>query len=198
MAERSLLHPCWNWITCLCLLSPMPLKLILLWPQALGRAPTIPIRGKELPTDASFGATPWWSFCGSVIPLRPKRLRSRRCSFLPGLTIARVVTLPLPLPCAMLQKSRRRRDRSPLILGLSDLLLPPYLPFEVAHTLPSEPLILVLPFASLRPDQFPVAKRQPLDHPNAIQAITALHLTIPTVAPWSPALQSLQASGIAQ
>ncbi|MEL6385288.1 MAG: VOC family protein [Cyanobacteria bacterium J06626_18] len=79
---------------------------------------------------------------------------------------------------------------------------PPYLPsqlqFEVAHTRPQEPLIFILPFDSTRPDQFSPAKRQPLDHPNAIQEITALHLTVPVAEPRSPALLFLQAAAIAK
>ena len=77
---------------------------------------------------------------------------------------------------------------------------PPYLPtkrpIKVAHTLPQEPLIFILPFDTTRPDQYPPAKRQPLDHVAAVKEITALKVTLPTAEPLSPALEVLQAATI--
>lgn len=75
--------------------------------------------------------------------------------------------------------------------------LPPHLQFEFAYTHLQEPLIFVLPFANTRPDTQPPEKRQPLDHPNQLQEITGLHITLPAVETLSPAMQALQEFGVA-
>lgn len=79
---------------------------------------------------------------------------------------------------------------------------PPYLPPTLAaidmaaDTADCEPLVFLIPFGQ-RPDAAPADRRQPLDHPNGWQHITALRLTLTGDRPLSPALAILQTAGVA-
>ncbi|MEW5851697.1 MAG: glyoxalase-like domain protein [Myxococcota bacterium] len=73
---------------------------------------------------------------------------------------------------------------------------PPYLPagraIHVAHTPPEEPLLFLVD-GLVRPDEYPEARREPLEHAAGLRELTSLRLTMPTT-PSVPlrALESLE------
>jgi hypothetical protein len=73
---------------------------------------------------------------------------------------------------------------------------PPYLPPTVSIAVGmnsdvlTEPMIFQIPFGH-RPDQLPVEKAQPLEHPIGLREITRVTLITPDPSPPSPELQML-------
>jgi hypothetical protein len=74
--------------------------------------------------------------------------------------------------------------------------LPPELQFDVACTHQTEPMVFVMPFQGTRPDAAPPDRRQPLTHANGSREITAIHITLPAIAPLSEAIQSIAATDL--
>ncbi len=77
---------------------------------------------------------------------------------------------------------------------------PPYLPshlkIDIANNLDAqEPLLFIIPEGK-RPDNQPLNRRQPLAHPNKIQEITNLQITIPTTTKFSPAIDAVKTANL--
>jgi hypothetical protein len=73
---------------------------------------------------------------------------------------------------------------------------PPYLPEPMSFAIATnsdvlaEPILFQSPFGQ-RPDQFPIAKAQPLDHPIGCREITRVTIVTPVTTPPSPEFQTL-------
>lgn len=74
--------------------------------------------------------------------------------------------------------------------------LPPHLQIDIAsNTNAKEPLLFVLP-GGKRPDTQPLNRRQPLNHPNKIQEITSIQITIPLDKEFSSAIRAIETAGL--
>jgi hypothetical protein len=75
--------------------------------------------------------------------------------------------------------------------------LPPGLEIPVAETIAAEPMLFSIPFGG-RPDGYPPARREPLDHPVGVREITALRVTLPGLDTPSDPLRAVERLAIAR